>query len=67
MIQITAPHFCAAVVMEGDKVIRCAPIVSYMKGWNTNALVTYCRHKGWQCEVGRAFRPPAPDRLSTRW
>jgi hypothetical protein len=47
LLQITAPHFCAGVDLENNKVIAYAPIVKYMKGWTENKIRNYCKSKKW--------------------
>ena len=50
LVRIVAPHFVAAVV--ADSVVReCAPILSYMTGWNGRQVADYCKRKGWRWEV----------------
>lgn len=50
LVRIVAPHFVAAVV--ADTVVReCAPILSYMTGWNGRQVADYCKRKGWRWEV----------------
>lgn len=41
LVRIVAPHF---VVRE------CAPILSYMTGWNGRRVADYCKRKGWSWE-----------------
>ena len=49
LVRIVAPHFVAAVV--ADTVVReCAPILSYMTGWNGRQVADYCKRKGWSWE-----------------
>jgi len=50
MIRVVAPHFVAAVVLDGDRVTRWAPIVRYMRGWSTVRVECYARRKGWSTE-----------------
>ena len=50
MIRIVAPHFVAGVVLT-DRVIRTAPIVKYMIGWEPGRVRTYARSKGWQTQI----------------
>ena len=45
--QINAPHFCAGVETRGEKIIRTAPILKYMRGWKAERMIDYCREKGW--------------------
>lgn len=51
-IRITAPHFCAGVEIDrNSRIIRTAPILSYMKGWTVERVTEYCDHKNWKWEV----------------
>ena len=51
LVRIVAPHFVAAVVAVADSVVReCAPILSYMAGWNGRQVADYCKRKGWSWE-----------------
>ena len=44
LLQITAPHFCAGVVVG----VEAAPIVRYMTRWNVAQIRSYCARKRWQ-------------------
>ena len=48
---IDAPHFCCGVVLRGDRVIRAAPIVRYLLGWNVRRLTRYGEEQGWRIEI----------------
>jgi hypothetical protein len=52
MMQITAPHFCAGVVLGTDniRVVRTAPILRYMLGWTQQRVRAYCASKHWTVE-----------------
>ena len=47
MLCISAPHFVAGVVLDGNVVVRCAPILRYMLGWTRARVEGYCRRKHW--------------------
>lgn len=47
IIHIDAPHFCAGVLLNGDVVVRAAPILKYMKGWTWHRVMAYCDKKRW--------------------
>lgn len=47
MWQITAPHFCAALVALGTKVLKPAPILNWTRDYTLVELNAYCRRKGW--------------------
>ncbi len=46
-LQITARHFCAGLVVTNDVITGAAPILGYMKGWELERVVAYCRRKDW--------------------
>ncbi|WLA75058.1 hypothetical protein QIH77_07625 [Bradyrhizobium diazoefficiens] len=49
MIIIDAPHFHAAVVIgHTNRVIRTAPILAYMLGWDRQRVLGYADRKGWR-------------------
>jgi hypothetical protein len=53
LVQITAPHFCAGIVLtfkngSGWRVTETAPIVRYMKGWLAWRVKAYVARKGWK-------------------
>ena len=58
MMQITAPHFCAGLVLAADitddtdniRVVRTAPILKYMTGWTQQRVRAYCASKRWTVE-----------------
>ena len=47
LIRITSPHFVAGYDMNNGNI---APIIKYMKGWNYNKILNYCKSKGWYLE-----------------
>ena len=53
LAQIDAPHFNCGVVLLDYCVIKAAPIVKYMHGWQRNNVREYCRKKGWRVSVIR--------------
>lgn len=50
LVRITAPHFCAGLEAEGGRVVRTAPILRYMTGWDGRQVAGYCARKHWTCE-----------------
>lgn len=51
LARITAPHFCAGLVFDGNmRVIEAAPILRYMIGWSAGRVIDYCSRKHWQNE-----------------
>ena len=53
MIRITAPHFCAGVVIDAKtlRVARAAPILRYMMGWDRMRVLAYADRHGWRYEM----------------
>lgn len=51
LYRITAPHFCAGLISQEAKIVRAAPIIHWMRGQDTDALIAYCKLKGWKLEV----------------
>ena len=51
LAQISAPHFCAGIVLWDDKVVEAAPIIGYMKKWPRARVRDYCQQKSWQVSV----------------
>jgi hypothetical protein len=60
LAQITAPHFTAGIELENERVVRAAPIVGYMWGWNRDYVRWYCQKKGWTVRVLKD-KPPSVD------
>ena len=50
LFQVTAPHFCAGLVVDGDRVVRAAPILRWTVGKNRAYLREYFTRKGWRVE-----------------
>lgn len=51
LIHIDAPHFCAGAELYNGFVVKVAPIIKYMKGWDINRVVSYCNKKKWKWEI----------------
>lgn len=57
LVQITAPHFCAGLVLiphaefESLIVYQTPPILKYMIGWHESKIRIYCRKKNWKFRV----------------
>lgn len=50
LMQITAPHFCAGLVLVDNQVTEAAPILRYMIGWTITRVWLYCHKKRWTYE-----------------
>lgn len=46
--QITAPHFCAGLVMRGDRCTEAAPILAWAVGKTCDELRAYFASRGWR-------------------
>lgn len=47
MIRIDGGFFCAGIEHKDGVVVRTAPILKYMLGWNGRQVADYCRKRGW--------------------
>jgi hypothetical protein len=47
-MQLTAPTFCAGLVLSGAVVIKAAPIIGYMLGWTAARVRIYVERRGWK-------------------
>lgn len=71
LICINSPHFCAAVIVENDRVVRAAPILGYMraKSWSEQQVLDYCKNKKWEvvlkCPIPNIPVPNDPGKLLT--
>jgi len=52
-IVIDAPHFYAGVTLKNHVVIKAAPIVKYMIGWNVERVGAYCTQKNWKILISK--------------
>lgn len=49
LIQITAPHFCAGIVVNKNCVIiQAAPILRWTNGKHIKNIMNYCKDKKWR-------------------
>lgn len=53
LVQVTAKHFCAGLVLEDDVVVEAAPILKYTIGKRRAWLRSYFAEKGWKTKVVR--------------
>jgi hypothetical protein len=52
LIRIVGPSFVAGVVVGMRcQVVRAAPIVYYMQGWDVAQIRRYVRRRGWTLEL----------------
>jgi hypothetical protein len=53
LIRISSSYFVAGIILEDKVVVKCAPILRYMRGWSGSDVINYCNKKGWHIEVLR--------------
>jgi hypothetical protein len=51
LVQVTAPHFCAGLVLVDGVVTEAAPILKWAIGKRREWLSDYFRQKGWKAVV----------------
>lgn len=51
LYRITAPHFCAGLVVIDGRIVRAAPILRWTLGKTPRQVWPYFRRKRWQIEV----------------
>lgn len=51
LVQVTAPHFCAGIVLTDGRVTTTAPILKWSVGWQRERLSAYFKSKGWRAVV----------------
>lgn len=47
LYQITAPHFCAGIIVENNVIIKAAPILRWMTDKDIGFIKEYCKKKKW--------------------
>jgi hypothetical protein len=49
LVIVVAPHFVAGLLVDDtDRVMRAAPILGYMRGWEGDRVRSYVKAKGWR-------------------
>jgi hypothetical protein len=51
LVQVTAPHFCAGLVLWGDHCIDAAPILRWAIGKERSYLSAYFKRKRWRAII----------------
>jgi hypothetical protein len=46
-LRVEGPHFVAGVVAVDGKIVRAAPILRYMIGWDGKRFRNYHAEQGW--------------------
>lgn len=47
LFQIDTPYFCAGGEIKDKMIIKAAPIIDYMVGWDAEKAYVYCLKKKW--------------------
>lgn len=50
LYQIRSKYFAVGFEVSDGVVTKAAPIISYMKGWTPEQVLSYCRSKKWLCD-----------------
>ncbi len=48
IVQITAPHFCAGLMLRDGLVYFAAPMIAFMRGWSFAHVVDYATRNRWR-------------------
>lgn len=51
LLAIDAPYFYCGVIVRNSRVIKTAPIVHYLSGWDIDRVQRYARRRGWRVEA----------------
>lgn len=57
LIQVTAPHFVAGATVTNGRIVRAAPIIRYMVGWELARARDYALCKRWRTRRKRIETP----------
>jgi hypothetical protein len=58
LIRLSDKAFTAGVELEGDRVVKTAPLLRYMMGWTGAKVHRYAQIRNWDVELTDA---PAPN------
>ena len=50
LVRIEAPHFVAGIEARAGRVVRAAPILAYMLGWDGARVAQHAQRRGWRCQ-----------------
>jgi hypothetical protein len=50
LVRVVAHHFVAGLVAVDGRVVRAAPILRYMLGWDGARVAAYVQARGWGWE-----------------
>lgn len=63
LVRITAPHFCAGLVMVGDRCTEAAPILAWAVGKGRDFLRSYFAGKQWNATICKPAPAGSPVQL----
>lgn len=56
LVRITAPHYCAGLVVQDGVVVESAPILNWTMGKPFREVLIYMRRKGYKVEAKKDER-----------
>lgn len=60
LVQVTAPHFCAGIVIREGKCVEAAPVLRWCIGQSRSYLSAYFHRKRWRAIIKVAKPTPTP-------
>jgi hypothetical protein len=51
LVRVTAPHFCAGLIVRNGVVTGAAPIIRWAMGKPWTEVERYCNKKRWKVEL----------------
>ena len=51
LLAIDAPYFYCGVIVCNSRVIKTAPSVPYLLGWDLDRVQRYAQRRGWRVEA----------------
>jgi hypothetical protein len=48
LYQVSAPHFCAGIIVADGFILKAAPILSWAHDRSFSSFQEYCVKKGWR-------------------
>lgn len=52
-LRISSEYFVCGASIRNNYVVEAAPIISYMKKWDSTKVFQYCKKKNWSLEITR--------------
>lgn len=71
LLLIDSPTFCAGITVKDNVVVKSAPLISYMIGWNVSKVQNYCLKKKWELKnhipFHRAHEIDKNNKIKENW